>query len=161
MEGRKTHGMCDHGSLEISFLLRHGEVLLVYPGRRLVKGARWPMSLCSYRAGKKNLGIGQVSLQQSQGTAQLTPTAPKLLLGLPPEGGLHFPALDLLTWDMHHRYRADYLPRKIQPKAIFRQREYRFFVVSQKWQQLTAVKAKRHHSKSGTIQDVLKDRTEV
>lgn len=59
------------------------------------------MSLCSYRAGKKNLGIGQVSLQQSQGTAQLTPTAPKLLLGLPPEGGLHFPALDLLTWDMH------------------------------------------------------------
>lgn len=112
---------------------------------------------------EKKLGIGQVPLQQSQGTAQLTPTAPKLLLGLPPEGGFHFPALDLLTWDTvgSHRYRADYLPRKIQPKAIFGQREYRFFIVSQRWQQLIAVKAKHHHSNSGTIQDVLKDRTEV
>lgn len=52
MEGRKTHGMCNHSDLEISFLLRYTEVLLVYPGR-LVKRARWPMSLCSYWAGKR------------------------------------------------------------------------------------------------------------
>lgn len=41
-----------------------------------------------------------------------------------------------------HRSRADYLPWKIQPKGIFGQGKSRFLTVSQRGQQLIAVKAK-------------------
>lgn len=42
------------GALEISFLWRHREALLVYKGERLVKGARQSRSLCSYRVWKES-----------------------------------------------------------------------------------------------------------
>lgn len=110
------------------------------------------------------MGIGQVSLQQSQGTAQLTPAAPELLLGLPPEDGFHFSALNLLTGETQQEHTGTWQTMwlgRYSPKAIFGQGEYRFVILSRSQQQLIAVKAKRHHSKLETTQDVLKDRTEV